>query len=89
MGLFKKNIYELVCKNATSGKDAWVMMQEYIGDIVYSKIENTPYEDYFETIFDNVFNLVDNGKFNARNIKGINEIIDKLIQDELIKIEVV
>lgn len=65
------------------------MMQEYIGDIVYSKIENTPYEDYFETIFDNVFNLVDNGKFNARNIKGINEIIDKLIQDELIKIEVV
>lgn len=89
MGLFKKNIYELICKNAKSGKDAWEMLQEYIGDMVYSKIENTPYENNFETIFDNVFYFADNGSINARNSKEIDEIINKLIQDELKKLEVI
>lgn len=89
MSLFKKNIYELVCKDAKSGKEAWEMLQEYIGDIVYSKIENTPYENDFETIFDNVFALADNGSINARNIKEIDEIINNIIQKEILKVKVI
>ena len=81
MGLFKKNIYELVCKNATSGKDAWVMMQEYIGDIVYSKIENTPYENEFDTICDNI--LDECFKICGYELEEINNEINKLIDREI------
>jgi len=87
MSLFKKSIYELVCKDAKSGKEAWVMLQEYIGEIVYTKVENTPYEDEYYVIVDNIFSDCENIK--AKSIKEVDKIINTLIENELSKIEVI
>lgn len=83
MSLLKKSIYDLVCKGAKSGKEAWEMLQEYISDMVYMKVENTPYEDDYYIIVDNIFHNSENIK--ARNLKEVDEIIDTLIENELSK----
>jgi len=87
MSLLRKNIYELVCKNAESGKEAWVMLQEYIAEMVYTKVENTPYEEQYYDIADNVF--FDSEKIKARSIKEVDTKVNALIENELNKIKVI
>lgn len=83
MSLFKKSIYELVCKGAKSGKEAWEMLQEYVNDMVYKKLENTPYEDDYYIIVENIF--ADCESITAKSIKEVDSIINTLIEIELSK----
>ena len=82
MSLLKKNIYEIVCKDAKGGKEAWEMLQEYVYGTVYEKLENTSYEDDYCEIADNIF--TDCEKIKARNIKEVDEFINNLIEKELL-----
>ena len=81
--MFKKSIYEIVCKNAKSGKEAYTMLQEYVSGVIYDKIF-TPDSDDFdlcENIFRNIF--ADCEKIKVRNIKEVDNAINELINKEI------
>ena len=85
--MFKKSIYDIVCKEAKNGKEAYTMLQEYVSGVIYDKLF-TPDSDDFdlcENIFDNIF--ADCEKIKVRNIKEVDSAIKELIDKEIEKLK--
>ena len=81
--MFKKSIYEIVCKNAQSGKEAYTMLQEYVSQVIIDRLF-TPDSDDFdlcENIYNNIF--ADCEKIKVRNIKEVDSAINELINKEI------
>lgn len=77
----KCSIEAFVNGNAKSGQESFEMAQEHIEELITKKIENTPYENEFDTICDNI--LDECFKICGYELEEINNEINKLIDREI------
>ena len=78
--ILKKPIYKILCKEATGGKEAYTMLQEYVMENILNKTENM-LDVNEDAIFDNVFYTFE--KIKVRNEKQANIMLNKIIDEEL------
>lgn len=81
--MFKKSIYDIICKDAKSGKEAYTMLQDYVSSIIFDRFITPNSEDYdfCENLFNNIF--ADCEKIKVRNIKEVDSAINELINKEI------